>query len=199
MVIDAGHGGKDPGAIYKNENGEIILAEKDINLKIANKVYEILQSEGINVKSTRTTDKFLELKEITDIANGYDADLFVSIHINAMENSPDISGMMVLYNGDALGDKYGINSKEVALNIGKKIAEAVDIKDRGIVSRPGLWVLRKTNMPAVSIECAFISNADDRAILTNETVLETYARSIADGIKQSLETMKQNIIKAKNS
>ena len=199
VVIDAGHGGKDPGAIYKNENGEIILAEKDINLKIANKVYEILQSEGINVKSTRTTDKFLELKEITDIANGYDADLFVSIHINAMENSPDISGMMVLYNGDALSDKYGINSKEAALNINKKIAEAVNIKDRGIVSRPGLWVLRKTNMPAVLIECAFISNADDRAILTNETVLETYARSIADGIKQSLETMKQNIIKAKNS
>ncbi len=199
VVIDAGHGGKDPGAVYKNENGEIILAEKDINLKIANKVYEILQADGINVKSTRTTDKFLELKEITDIANGYDADLFVSIHINAMENSPDISGMMVLYNGDALGDKYGINSKEVALNIGKKIAEAVDIKDRGIVSRPGLWVLRKTNMPAVLIECAFISNENDRAILTDENVLETYARSIADGIKQSLETMKQNIIKAKNS
>ena len=198
VVIDAGHGGKDPGAVYKNENGEIELAEKDVNLTIANKVYNILLSEGVNVKYTRNTDKFLELKEITDIANGYDADLFVSVHINAMENSPDVSGMMVLYNGDALGEKYGINSKEVAVNIDKKIAAAVNIKDRGIVSRPGLWVLRKTNMPAVLIECAFISNADDRAIMTDESALNAFARSIADGIKQSLETMKQNIIKAKN-
>lgn len=199
VVIDAGHGGKDPGAVYKNENGEIQLAEKDVNLTIANKVYDILKAEGINVKYTRNTDKFLELKEITDIANGYDADLFVSVHINAMENSPDISGMMVLYNGDATGSKYGINSKEVAVNIDKKIAAAVDIKDRGIVSRPGLWVLRKTNMPAVLIECAFISNEGDRAIMTDENALNAYARSISDGIKQSLETMKQNIIKAKNS
>ena len=152
----------------------------------------------MNVKYTRNTDQFLELKEITDIANNYDADLFVSVHINAMENSPDVSGMMVLYNGDALGDKYGINSKEVAVNIDKQIAAAVNIKDRGIVSRPGLWVLRKTNMPAVLIECAFISNANDRAIMTDESALNAYARSIADGIKQSLETMKQNIIKAKN-
>lgn len=198
VVIDAGHGGKDPGAVYKNENGVIELAEKDVNLTIANKVYDILLSEGVNVKYTRNTDQFLELKEITDIANNYDADLFVSVHINAMENSPDVSGMMVLYNGDALGDKYGINSKEVAVNIDKQIAVAVNIKDRGIVSRPGLWVLRKTNMPAVLIECAFISNANDRAIMTDESALNAYARSIADGIKQSLETMKQNIIKAKN-
>lgn len=198
VVIDAGHGGKDPGAVYKNENGVIELAEKDVNLTIANKVYDILLSEGVNVKYTRNTDQFLELKEITDIANNYDADLFVSVHINAMENSPDVSGMMVLYNGDALGDKYGINSKEVAVNIDKQIAAAVNIKDRGIVSRPGLWVLRKTNMPAVLIECAFISNANDRAIMTDESALNAYARSIADGIKQSLETMKQNIIKAKN-
>lgn len=198
VVIDAGHGGKDPGAVYKNANGVIELAEKDVNLTIANRVYDILLSEGVNVKYTRNTDQFLELKEITDIANNYDADLFVSVHINAMENSPDVSGMMVLYNGDALGNKYGINSKEVAVNIDKQIAAAVNIKDRGIVSRPGLWVLRKTNMPAVLIECAFISNANDRAIMTDETALNAYARSIADGIKQSLETMKQNIIKAKN-
>lgn len=198
VVIDAGHGGKDPGAVYKNANGVIELAEKDVNLTIANRVYDILLSEGVNVKYTRNTDQFLELKEITDIANNYDADLFVSVHINAMENSPDVSGMMVLYNGDALGDKYGINSKEVAVNIDKQIAAAVNIKDRGIVSRPGLWVLRKTNMPAVLIECAFISNANDRAIMTDESALNAYARSIADGIKQSLETMKQNIIKAKN-
>ena len=65
VVIDAGHGGKDPGAVYKNENGVIELAEKDVNLTIANKVYDILLSEGVNVKYTRNTDQFLELKEIT--------------------------------------------------------------------------------------------------------------------------------------
>ena len=92
----------------------------------------------------------------------------------------------------------GLITASLTLHAPSQIAAAVNIKDRGIVSRPGLWVLRKTNMPAVLIECAFISNANDRAIMTDESALNAYARSIADGIKQSLETMKQNIIKAKN-
>ncbi len=197
VVLDAGHGGKDPGTVYTNDEGEIELKEKDVNLTITNKVYSILKQRGINVERTRSKDEFLELSKITDIANSYDADLFVSIHNNAMENNPDVSGMMVLYNGDALAGSYGIDSKTVATNIDKKIASYVDIKDRGIVSRPGLWVLRKTAMPAVLVECAFISNEGDRKLLTDDKVLDAFALGIADGIEKSLETMKKNIVKAK--
>lgn len=197
VMLDAGHGGKDPGTVYINDEGKVELREKDVNLTIANKVYDILKDRGINVKQTRSTDVFLELSEITDIANSSDADLFVSIHNNAMENSPDVSGMMVLYNGDATSGSYGIDSKTVATNVDKKIASKVDIKDRGIVSRPGLWVLRKTAMPAILIECAFISNEGDRKLLTDEDVLDAFALGIADGIEKSLETMKENIKKAK--
>lgn len=197
VVLDAGHGGKDPGAIYTNDEGIVELREKDLTLKIANKIYKLLIERGIHVKQTRDTDKFLELSEITDIANEANADLFVSVHINAMENSPEISGTMVLYNGDATGESYGINSKDVAITVDKKIASMVDIKDRGIVSRPGLWVLRKTAMPAILVECAFISNEYDRSLLTNEEVIDAFALAIADGIEESLNTMKTNIEKAK--
>lgn len=197
VVLDAGHGGKDPGAVYTNSYGQIELQEKDLNLKISNKVYRLLIEREIHVKQTRDTDEFLELSQITDIANNANADLFVSIHINAMENSPEVSGTMVLYNGDAPGESYGINSKNVANIVDKKIASMVDIKDRGIVSRPGLWVLRKTAMPAILIECAFISNEYDRSLLTNEEVLDAFALAIADGIEESLNIMKNNIEKAK--
>jgi len=199
VILDAGHGGKDPGTIYTNEEGEIELQEKDINLYIANKVYSILKQKGINVKQTRNTDKFLELSEITDIANKHDADLFVSVHVNAIENNPDVSGMMVLYNGDATSGSYGIDSKTAATYVDKEIADIVDITDKGIVSRPGLWVLRKTAMPAILVECAFITNEYDRTLLSSKKSLNDFALGIAQGIEKSLETMKKNITEAKET
>lgn len=197
VVLDAGHGGKDPGALGSDQEGNIILKEKDANLTIANKVAAILKERGIKYKQTRSTDVYLALQEITDYANRLDADLFVSVHNNAVENT-EISGTMVLYNSDGT-DTYGIDSKTIATFIKNEVVNNVDITDRGIVSRPGLWVLRKTKMPAVLIECAFVTNEYDRSLLMDEDVLDMYALSIADGIEKSLEVMKENIIKARET
>lgn len=197
VVLDAGHGGKDPGALGSDEEGNIIVKEKDANLTIANKVAAILKERGIKYKQTRSTDVYLALQEITDYANNLDADLFVSVHNNAVENT-EISGTMVLYNEDGT-DIYGIDGKTIATFIKNEVVNNVDITDRGIVSRPGLWVLRKTIMPAVLIECAFVTNEYDRSLLMDEDVLDMYALSIADGIEKSLEVMKENIIKARET
>ncbi len=196
VVVDAGHGGKDPGAVAKDENGNLLIQEKDPNLSIALSVYQNLTAAGVNVKMTRDTDKYLELSEITDIANAADADLFVSVHCNSVEGNT-ANGMMVLYNGDSTLTKYGITGKEVASYIREEILKNVDVKDLGLVSRPGLWVLRKTAMPATLVECAFVSNAHDRALLLDPSVQAAYGKSIADGIIRSLSVMKQKIYDAR--
>lgn len=195
IILDAGHGGTDPGALGYDEEGNIILKEKDVNLTIANKVAELLTQKGIAFKQTRSTDTYLKLQEITDFANSFDADMFVSIHSNAMEDT-EISGTMVLYNGNG-SDVYGIDGKTIASNIKKEIIRNVDIYDRGIISRPGLWVLRKTFMPAALVECAFVTNEGDRELLMNEDVLDMFAKSVAEGIEKSIENMKENILKAR--
>jgi len=195
IILDAGHGGSDPGALGCDLEGNVVLKEKDVNLTVANKVAAILKKKGISYKQTRSTDKYLTLKEITDFANSANGDMFVSIHSNAVED-PEIHGTMVLYNGDG-GSSYGISGKEIALNIKKEIIANVDVYDKGIISRPGLWVLRKTAMPAALVECAFVTNESDRVLLSDENVLDMFAKSIADGIEKSVETMKENIVKAK--
>lgn len=195
IILDAGHGGSDPGAIGYDKDGNAILNEKDVNLTVANKVAKLLTQKGIKFRQTRSTDKYLKLQEITEFANSFDADMFVSIHSNAMDD-PNIYGTMVLYNGNG-DDSYGIDGKTIASYIKEEIVKNVDVYDRGIISRPGLWVLRKTYMPAALVECAFVTNEGDRKLLMDEEVLDMFAKSIADGIEKSIDTMKENIIKAK--
>ena len=107
-------------------------------------------------------------------------------------------------------DKPSASSKPVATDNVSEATEAptptpapadvknVNVYDRGIISRPGLWVLRKTAMPAALVECAFVSNPGDRQLLMDDAVLDMFALSIADGIEKSINIMKENIIKAKS-
>ena len=115
VVIDPGHGGSDPGAVYVDKKGNDVY-EKDPNLYISLQVAKILKQRGIDYILLREDDTYVDLIERSEIANNLDADLFVSIHNNAIAN-PDISGCMVLYNGEATDSKYGITSKEVATYI----------------------------------------------------------------------------------
>ncbi|WP_300521960.1 N-acetylmuramoyl-L-alanine amidase [Aminiphilus sp.] len=89
VVIDAGHGGKDPGAVAN------ALREKDINLKVALKLGRKLRDKGYDVRFTRETDVYLKLQERTDIANNADADLFVSLHVNALPPGRHATGMEI--------------------------------------------------------------------------------------------------------
>lgn len=194
VIIDAGHGGHDPGALGKDDNDEIILMEKEVCLDIAKRVRDKLEASGVSVIMTRSTDIALgeteaeDLNRRAEIANNTDASLFVSIHNNSF-TSGDPHGTCTLYAGLGTNTDYGITGKELAQNIHDYILEYTGLYDRGIIERPGLAVLRKTKMPAVLIECAFISNADDQKVLASKDGREKLSRAIYDGIIKSLKKM----------
>ena len=195
VVIDAGHGGWDTGALGKNESGAVELRECDANLAIAKKVQYYLQSAGISVVMTRSTDTALGDTEMADllersaIANTANATLFVSIHNNSFTN-PEASGTMVLYaDTDNKGD-YGVTSKQLAQNILAPLVGTMQLLNRGVVDSPKMVVLRKTDMPSVLIECGFVSCPTDRAILRDEGRIDGIANAIASGIGETLGMIK---------
>lgn len=178
VVIDAGHGGTDPGAIgYKND--KIVARESRINLAIALLVGKKLADSGVEVVYTRNEDKYITLQERSDLANGLDCDLFVSIHCNSIEN-PEISGTQVYYHptsetGSLLAD-----------NIYKNMVDMTPLAPMGKQNGAHLFVIRTTVAPAVLVETAFISNESDREYLMKEANQETMAEAIFQGIIKTL-------------
>lgn len=150
VILDAGHGGDEPGAIYNGRK------EKDDTLRLTLAVGRILEENGVSTLYTRTTDVYDRPQEKAEIANRSGADLFVSIHRNAMPVPGTGSGASVLVYEDSG------TAAVLAENILKNLVE-LGLKDQGIEERPGLVVLRKTQMPAVLAEVGFIDNPSDNA------------------------------------
>ena len=167
IVLDAGHGGNDPGATYgKNE--------KWYNLDIAKRVEAILVAKGVAVKQTRTTDVFVGLDERANMANGWKADLFVSIHNNAFFDKNMNGTMTFFYTGSYKGKEYAtIIQKDLLKNLGSK--------DLGVKSNTFV-VIKKTKMPAVLVEFGCLSNDAERAKLDAEEYRQKCAESLAESI-----------------
>ena len=194
VMIDAGHGGKDPGAMPKGEDGEYLqndgknIQEKDITLSIALKVRDALAASGVNVQMTRDTDKFLELSEIGEIANRADADLFVSIHCNSFDGSSP-NGVEVLTHSTEGKDAYGITSNQIAKNILAEYVPATGFYNRGIKDGSWLAVLKRTDMPGVLVETGFLTNEENLSALLDDEMQTKMAQAIARGIVTSIEQM----------
>lgn len=171
IAIDAGHGGSDPGAVYKGRQ------EKDDTLDLTLAVGDILKKNGIDVYYTRTTDEYeTPFKKATD-ANNSGADLFVSIHRNSSENPNQYSGVETLVYSDT-----GLKA-EVARNINNQLEDA-GFKNLGVDERKNLVVLKRTKMPAVLVEAGFINNDKDNYLFDEE--FDSIAQAIADGILESI-------------
>lgn len=168
ICIDAGHGGKDSGAVG---NG---LLEKDIVLNIAKILKEQLLEKGFNVCMTREDDTFVELKDRCIIANKQKADIFVSIHCNSAENKSAFGFEIFHTQGSIQGQKLSADIK-LSINENKELIRA----DRGIKTA-NFTVLTGTNMPAVLVETAFISNIEDSKILKAKQ--SEFATAICKGI-----------------
>ena len=155
LVIDAGHGGKDPGACG---NG---LKEKDINLSVALLLKQKLEpyKKEINLKLTRETDLFLELQDRTKISNDFKADLFISIHCNSSNNTSAQGVETYCYK---LSNPKGANAIHDEI-----IKSKTYTKDRK-VKEANYYVLKHTKAHAVLIELAFISNKEDAKILKDK-------------------------------
>jgi len=211
IVIDAGHGGKDSGAV-----GSRTQYEKRVVLQIALKIGKTLQKRGYKVYYTRTKDKFIKLRNRTKYANKKGADLFISIHANAtrkkslhgietfflsparskrsknvaaLENQSDIHDMnyfskqtfLNVFNREKI-----ISANKLALDVQQSMLNRIKqkyngIRDGGVREAP-FWVLVGAQMPAILIETGYISNKIERKRLFNSRYQNLMASGIADGI-----------------
>lgn len=171
VVIDAGHGYQDPGAVGS------VSTEKALNLAVALKVEAILkQDPNIDVVLTRSDDTFLELKQRVKVAEKLDADLFVSIHANSSSSSA-ASGTETYYQRS--------NSKKLAQTIHKYLVAATGFKNRG-VQYGNFHVIRETTMPAVLLEVGFISNRSEESKMNDASRQQAVAEGVVKGIKEYL-------------
>lgn len=182
IVIDPGHGGKDPGAIGFKIN------EKDVVLNLAKKLNDHLgQYEKAVVSLTRWDDRFLELSERAKFANDRNADLFISLHNNAASASAHGFESFIYVNAGATTARYQTILHEQVMNY---LAQ-VGIHDRG-KKRANYAVLRETKMPAILLENLFITNEKENKLLKDDTFLDNLAAAIAAGIAKIFGLKKKN-------
>lgn len=167
VVIDAGHGGTDYGAIRNNIN------EKDITLDVAKRVEALLKKEGYAVKMTRTNDIYVSLQDRVDISENYAPDIFVSIHVNSSVK-PEITGIETHY--------YHQESLSLAQTVHSSFASAINSKNRGLF-KSKFYVINHTTAPAILIEIGFLSNDNERAQLVSDKRKQDTAKSISEGVK----------------
>lgn len=206
VVIDAGHGGSDPGAsgslmndeemaAYKAalESTEPILAtmdagsgkkynEKDIALNVAKKVKSKLEAKGVKVLMTRSGDTYPTLDERPALANSKGAVMFLSIHLNSTTAAVTAAnGIEIYYSEQNNGDEYGITSSEMADIILKSTVKSTGAKSRGVKSG-NLLVTRKSEMPANLIEIGFMNNPRELEKLITDSYQEKLAEGIVNGM-----------------
>jgi N-acetylmuramoyl-L-alanine amidase len=177
VVLDAGHGGSDPGA------SGAYLQEKDVNLAVVLKAGQLLTAKGIKVVYTRTDDTYVGLDDRSTLANFYNASVFVSVHCNANTSSAP--------NGTETYCYYPLEDPELYLQKDERYNLALDLQqalvadlgraDRG-VKQGNLSVLRETTMPSALAEIAFISNPTEEALMQQQQFTDLAGKAIADAI-----------------
>jgi N-acetylmuramoyl-L-alanine amidase len=217
IVIDAGHGGHDPGTIGRGG-----LQEKELVLDVALRLERLVRQDlGADVILTRATDVFIPLEERTAIANSRGADLFLSIHANASRNAsargietyflnfaqdPHAEAVAARENAISPATLKDLQNLVKAITLNSKIDESRDfaaavqehmvagvrrqhgVRDRGVHTAP-FYVLIGANMPAVLAEIAFVSNPEDEKRLKTGEYREIVARSLLSGVKSYLEAL----------
>lgn len=185
VVIDPGHGGKDPGS-QAIRDGVEILNEKDINLDVALRLNRMLKAAGVSTYMLRETDTSITLYDRPAMANAVNGDLYIAVHNNSSPVNPNARGVEVYYNAKANECDYAIYSKRLAEKVYSEFMNAVDIPGRGAKSEPAYAVLNKTQMPAIIIEGAFLSNTEDLKLMMTDEFRENYALATAKAIIQIL-------------
>ncbi|MBH1940495.1 N-acetylmuramoyl-L-alanine amidase [Mobilitalea sibirica] len=181
LVIDAGHGGKDAGAISKDEK----TYEKEINLNIVLALKQLLDKEDIKVYYTRLTDETRFLRPRVTLANAVDSDFFISIHCNANDvTSPN--GTEILYYDNEFKN---IKTKELAQIMSEELAKSIPLKNRGLIKKQkdDIFILEHAVVPAALIEVGYLSNVKDISYLRKNENIQEVARGIYNGIMRAYE------------
>ena len=171
IILDAGHGGYDNGASYQGRK------EKDDTLRVTLAVGQKLEDAGYNVLYTRTTDRYDSPIEKANIANRSGADYFISFHRNSGITPNTYNGTQALvYAADTEAARVGEDINQKLVDFG--------FKDLGVVERPGLVVLRRTQMPAVLMELGFINHDMDNQMFDER--FDEMVDAIVGGVEQAI-------------
>ena len=192
VVLDPGHGGKDTGAVGKRK-----VYEKKAVLSIANRVKAHLEAKHINVRMTRTTDTYLTLQQRSDYAAKAGADLFVSIHADSAgaSSANGIETFVMTASGCDSSNHYGQGGDKSAgkgnlsdaanavlgFSIQSNLIKTAKRSDRGL-RRARFAVLKQAPCPAALVECGFLSNPEEEALMIDPNYREAVARGISNGI-----------------
>jgi N-acetylmuramoyl-L-alanine amidase len=177
VMLDPGHGGKDPGAI-----GPSGLREVDVILPVAKRVAAILEKQGIAVKMTRNSDYFVGLDERVSMSREAGATLFVSIHANSIDNRPDVNGLETYHYN--LGQSFAETVHSTVVDYINK--NGFYIADRRVRSARFL-VLRKSSIPAILVETGYLTSDVEAARLRRDDYQRVMAEAIAKGIVQYIK------------
>src|SRR6202022_4167711 len=169
VVIDAGHGGHDRGGIPRQR-----VPEKTMTLDVAQRLKAVLQSYGYSVVMTRDSDVFIPLGTRVAIANSYRDAIFVCIHFNATPRS-SASGIETYF--------YSSQSLPLASAIHYYVAGGAPSANRG-VRRRGFFVLRRTTIPSVLVECGFLTNATEANYAQSSNYRQKLAEEIGRGVRE---------------
>lgn len=167
VIIDAGHGGKDRGAVWGG------VRESDLNLKVARRVETSLKSRGYPVTMIRRSDVFVDLRRRSEISNRYRNCIFISIHFNATSHT-GVRGAETFY--------VGKRGRFLAKTIQSHLVNTLKVRDRGYKFKR-FSVLNDTLCPAVLVECGFISNSYERSRCNSSSYQAAVARSIVSAVE----------------
>ena len=188
LVVDIGHGGRDAGTF----SGDRRIFEKDTVLDFGLKLKELFdKQDDIKVYFTRLSDVYLYRRPRADLANGLDADFFLSIHNNNYTvmgmpiNFNEVRGSEIHYNEKVKSKK--VSSKRFATLILDNICKAINTKKRGVVEGSELYVLGHTVMPSALLEIGFLTNKDDLKIIQNNEKMDACAKAVYDAVLQAFK------------
>lgn len=180
VIVDAGHGGTDPGAMH---NG---LIEKELNIDIALRLKNLFRGTNVRIHLTRGDDSYVGLGERTAVANAMNADLFLSIHNNAYLVAS--TGTETFYHNTNPQTKNGVSAGEFATILQKHLISDLGLMNRG-VKRADFSVLRHSLMPAALVEIAFLTNTNDASKLRDPVFRQRSAAALYKAINETLSKM----------
>ena len=182
VALDAGHGGKDPGAVNQGQDASWAgddIREKEGTLAIAQAVQVGMEMLGWEVLMTRSDDTYIGLGKRAEMANEWGADVFISIHLNSAE-SDQATGIETL--------RYPTTNPitiALAANLQERMVAELGLRNRGVKERNDLTVLKKTKMPAALCELGFISNKAVTEGLYDKDFIAKAAKAIIQGVEMT--------------
>ena len=184
IVVDAGHGGHDPGALRGN------VQEKELTLGIAQKLKKQLEAKGARVVMTRSDDTFVSLEDRVKITNSVQPDVFISVHINSLESTSNIYGIETYFQTD--------RSRPLADKVHGSLVSGLSAPDRN-VRKARFYVINHTPVPAILAEVGYITNKAERDRLISSDYQTKIASSLARGVMLYLQDARPNADIAKTN